>query len=261
MKVAVCLSGQPRAALDCFPFIYHNLILPNQADVFFHTYFDPDNLTMEKTHIGRGDCSVSPTLIEDLLQRYRPVKYLVEKPKSFFKPNMIVPSSRIKMSQEINKPQGWEVDQHKRHVLKGMMSMFYSIFKANELKENFANEQGFTYDYVIRVRFDCMPLQPIFCVNLQPNVLYYNDLGQPDKMPADWLNIGSNSIMNIYSSIYLNLEYFNSFEFFPLEERLPITVDTHECGGFNEYFVRDIMKLYRIPIQGLSIQCPLHRKS
>jgi hypothetical protein len=36
MKVAVCLSGQPRNANDTFGFIMNNIIKPNNADVFIH---------------------------------------------------------------------------------------------------------------------------------------------------------------------------------------------------------------------------------
>src|SRR6185436_17770941 len=41
MKVAVCLSGQPRYALECFPFIYQHIIEPNNADVFIHMNYAP----------------------------------------------------------------------------------------------------------------------------------------------------------------------------------------------------------------------------
>jgi hypothetical protein len=43
-KVAICISGQPREATLCFPFIYENIIKPNNADVFMHMNFDKENL-------------------------------------------------------------------------------------------------------------------------------------------------------------------------------------------------------------------------
>jgi hypothetical protein len=261
MRVAVCISGQPRNARDTFPYIYNHIVIPNNADVFIHTYFDPENLVMEKTHIGRGDCQLDAKVIDEIIHNYKPVRYLVEKPKAFAKPNIIVPENRIRMSKELNPCDDWDVEQHKKHVLKNMMSMYYSIFKANELKENYANEQGFVYDYVIRVRFDLVPMMPIQCASLDPNVLYYHDLGQPENQPCDWINIGSNMVMNIYSSVYFHLEYLNSYMFYSKADRLINTVEGQGGGGFNEYLTRDILSLHKIPVRGLNLQCILHPKN
>jgi len=43
MRVALCLSGQPRNALYTFSYIYNNIIKPNNADVFMHLNFENDN--------------------------------------------------------------------------------------------------------------------------------------------------------------------------------------------------------------------------
>lgn len=261
MRVAVCISGQPRNALETFPYIYQHIIQPNNADVFFHTYFDPNNLYMEKTHLNRGECTLDKNIIDQLVHLYKPVCYLVEKPKTFYKPNLIVPSSRIERSRKMNSTVNWTDDEHKRHTVKQMMSMFYSLFKANELKETYANEQGFTYDYVIRIRFDIVPLEPIQCSALDPNKLYFQDLNHPDQLISDWINIGSNLIMNVFSSTYLFLEYYNSFQFYSKEQRLPNTVDSNESGGYYEHTIRDIMKLHNIPSQGINFKCILHPKT
>jgi hypothetical protein len=261
MRVALCISGQPRNALETFPFIYHHIIQPNNADVFFHTYFDPNNLSVEKTHMNRGNCTLDKNIIENLISLYKPVRYLVEQPKSFYKQNYIVPTSRIQRSRELNSSIDWTDEQHKRHTLKQMMSMFYSIFKANELKENYANETGITYDYVIRIRFDIVPREPILCDTLDPDVLYFQDLAHPDHFISDWINIGSNLIMNVYSSLYLFLEYYNSFKFHSKEARYPTTVDSGECGGYYECMIRDIITLHKIPFNARNFNCTLHPRA
>ena len=56
MRVAVCLSGQPRNALITYEYIFQNIIQPNNADVFIHMNYDENNLYMEKTHIDKGNC-------------------------------------------------------------------------------------------------------------------------------------------------------------------------------------------------------------
>lgn len=261
MKVAVCLSGQPRNVAECFPYIYNHIILPNKADVFIHTYFDPENLVMEKSHIGRGECQLQENTVDQIVQLYNPVGILVEKPKTFWKPTIVVPELKIKCSYSMNGDKGWDREQHKKHMLKNMMSMYYSIFKANELKETYANEKGFVYDYVIRARFDLVPMGPIVCENLDPNILYYHEMNQPEHLVSDWINIGSNLTINIYSSVYFHLEYLNSYNYFPKTERLPNKNEGEDGGGFNEYLTRDILTLHKIPVCGVNLHCILHPKA
>lgn len=258
MRIAVCLSGQPRTAVGCFPYIYTNIIKPNNADVFFHTYFDPDNPYMEKTHIGRGDCYLHSNIIEEIIYLYKPVAYLVEKPKNFLKPTLEMSETRLKRSMEFNSNKNWSREQHKHHTIKQMMSMFYSIFKANELKENYANENGFVYDYVIRVRFDLLPLTPLDCTLYDPNKIYYLNLGHPDHLISDWINFGSNLVMNIYASIYLHIEYLLSPDFYLLKDRFPSTLEASDtCGGYYEYMVRDIMSLHKIESRTMNVHYTL----
>lgn len=260
MKVAVCLSGQPRGARETFPYIYNHIIRPNNADVFFHANFDSENLTMEKTHLGRGDCTLDKGIIDDLVQMYKPLAYLVEKPRDFYKPSITVPEKRIKMSKDYNPIDGWTDKEHSHHVMKQLMSMYYSIFKANELKENYSTEKGFTYDYVIRIRFDIVPLEPILCSTLDPHFLHYQDMGHPEGQISDWINISSNMVMNIYSSIYTHFEYINSFEYFQKDARPPCS-ESDVCGGFSEFMVRDMMILHKIPCRGKNFRCILHPKT
>jgi hypothetical protein len=259
MRVAVCLSGQPRSVRETFPYIYNNIIKPNNADVFIHTYFDPDNLYMEKIQLDRGNCSIDASIMDTVLELYKPKVYLVEKPKNFTKINFKMTEFRLKSSRELNKHKNWTDEEHTKHIIKQMMSQYYSIYKSNELKENYANENGFVYDFVIRLRFDLVPHQILTCEHYNPNFIYYQAMGHPDHLISDWINFGSNLIMNIYSSIYLHFEYLNTLDFFTKEMRLENTLEKSDvCGAFSEYMIRDIMTLHHIPSKPFDIACILH---
>lgn len=259
MRVAVCLSGQPRSVKETFPYIYNNIIKPNNADVFIHTYFDKDNLYIEKTHLDRGSCTTDETIVDTVLQLYKPKAYLVEKPKNFSKINLKMTEFRLKSSRELNKHRNWTDEEHIKHIIKQIMSQYYSIYKSNELKENYANEHGFVYDYVIRLRFDLVPRQILICEHYNPNFIYYQAMGHPDNIISDWINFGSNLIMNIYSSIYLHFEYLNTLDFFTKEMRLENTLEKSDvCGAYSEYMIRDIMTLHHIPSKPFDIACILH---
>ena len=248
MRVAVCLSGQPRGALKTFPYIYKNIIEPNNADVFIHMNYDENNRYMEKTHLDNGICICEPEIDKKIIDLYKPIHYLVENPKNMFKPNINFAEKRLENVMKMNKHRNFSRDECKKHIFKQYHSMCYSIYKCNELKETYANENGFVYDYVVRLRFDALPYDPIYILDKDPNFIYYLNLNHPDQLISDWFNFGSNSIMNIYSSIYLNTEYLNSFKFFKKDDRIENTFEPSDiCSGYAEFMVRDLMHLYKIP--------------
>jgi len=252
MKIAVCLSGQPRKALETYLYIFKNIIEPNNADVFMHMHYDKNNLFMEKSHADNGNCILEKDIDKLLIDLYKPTQYLIESPRNFKKPNLQLDEKRLLRSKQMNNHKNWTDIEHTEYTIKQVMSMYYSIYKSNELKEIYSNETGIVYDYVIRIRFDLKITTPIICKNLDPNILYYIEMGQPDQMISDWLNIGSNAIMNIYASQYLNLEYMNTFNFYPLKNRISSEPST-KCGGLCEHLLRDLIHLYKIPKQGIHI--------
>lgn len=254
MRVAVCLSGQPRNALITYEYIFQNIIQPNNADVFIHMNYDENNLYMEKTHIDKGNCILEKGIDKQIIQLYKPLDYIIESPINFKNPNLLVSERRIERMQELNKHKNMSNEEMKNYIIKQMSSMYYSIYKSNELKELYANKNGFVYDYVIRLRFDLIIYEPIICKNLDPNFIYYLNIYQPDNLISDWINIGSNSIMNIYSSLFLNMEYLNSFKFYKKGNRQENTYEPSDiCAGVYEHMLRDLMFLYNIPKIGLSI--------
>lgn len=259
MKVALCISGQPRNAIESFPYIKQNIIEPNQADVFIHMHYDPENLYIEKSHADKGNCQLQHGLDTEIIGLYQPKNALVEKPRNFQKPQIQIPPARLLRSYQMNSHKNWNDKQHLDYTIKNMTSMYYSIYKANELKEIYANEQGIVYDYVIRIRFDCILYQPLIVVNYNPHCISYLEIGQPDQLISDWMNFGSNAVMNVYASLYLHMDYLNTFRFYPSSERLPNTIEPSDtCGGCYEHMLRDLMYLHRIPKQPIHLRACLH---
>jgi len=251
MRVALCISGQPRSALETFPFINENIIKPNNADVFLHMHFSPENLYVEKSYADNGNCCLQSDIDKKLIELYNPKSYLVEPPRNFNKQNIKIDNDRIQRSVRMNKSKNWSDEYIEKYALKQITSMYYSIYKCNELKELYANENGIIYDYVIRLRFDALPLDPISCVGLDPDCIHYLNINQTDEMISDWINIGSNAIMNVYSSQYLLMDYFNTFKFDKIENR--ISNVPPDRGGLCEHLTRDVMHLFKIPKKLLAI--------
>lgn len=54
--------------------------------------------------------------------------------------------------------------------------------------------------------------------------------------------------MNVYASMYLQMDYLNLFTYFKKEERPENTLEPSDvCGGMAECMLMDLMHLHKIP--------------
>ena len=220
--------------------------------------FDSNNTYIEKSHADNGNCKLSSDIDKRVIDLYKPKSVLVEKPKNFKNINFKIPPARLKRSYDMNSKKNWSEEQHTEYTIKQLYSMYYSIYKCNELKELYALENNIHYDYVIRIRFDITPKDKLICSQYDPNYIHYLDLNQPDELISDWLNFGSNSIMNVYASLFLHMNYLNTFTFYKKEDRLLNLLEpSDDCGGFSEHMIRDLMHLHKIPNQAIKLNCGL----
>uniref|UniRef100_A0A6C0CRP7 Uncharacterized protein n=1 Tax=viral metagenome TaxID=1070528 RepID=A0A6C0CRP7_9ZZZZ len=257
MKVAILLSGHMSNLKQCYENIYQNIILPNQADVFIHSWYDENHLQRDSIDRNRNLILQKDDHLH-AIKLYQPKKYLFEKPKDFSKnyTHLHVPNSLILANKNGNKFE--TIEDAKKHIIRSSMSMFYGIYKCNELKEIYAEEQGITYDFVIRVRFDVQVSGIIDVNQLNKNYIYYIPLGQKDELVSDWVNVASNLIMNIYTSTFLKIEYLNTFMFLPKHQRKPITISpSNECMWGNEHFIRDVLDMHHISSRPLNLSARL----
>ena len=83
MKVALCLSGQPRVVEVGYHKLRASILDHNDVDVFIHTWFDKDNLSTESVIPGREGHQLDPGAIDKLIEIYQPKRILVDKPKNW----------------------------------------------------------------------------------------------------------------------------------------------------------------------------------
>lgn len=144
MKIALCLSGQPRGLPLSLKMLTTNLIGIENMDVFLHAWFDPDTIGQPydsaQAH-QQGRVGLVHPQTEELLLSLNPKEHLFEPQKDF-----------LFARQFISPP---EANQER------MASIFYSIYTANMLKKKYELEHGFEYDLVIRARYDLLYESPI----------------------------------------------------------------------------------------------------
>ena len=189
MKVALCISGQPRYLEEGHAQIDKNILQKYSPDVFVHTWWDnsmsnkkmelPATLSYGRTYHWREDTI-------DLIKKfYNPVVFLYE-PQIIFNPFNDV-------NYELARPSN-------------VHSMFFSIQRSNQLKIQYERENNFSYDIVIRCRFDVDIIKfDIDLYNLSMD--YVNCYAMRDSPNSD-LAISSSKNMDIYSSIYDNFEKY-----------------------------------------------------
>lgn len=126
MKIAICISGQPRNFKQSYESLKTYFLDKYDCDIYFHTW---KNDNFESTNFGFGNYQYNFNRNDfyNLSSIYQPEKYILEKP-------IIFDASGYKCPI-------W------RQPLNNTLSMFYSIYRSFQLVEG-------DYDYVIRTRFD-----------------------------------------------------------------------------------------------------------
>jgi hypothetical protein len=199
MRVAVCLSGQFRSVEKCYSNIYEKIIVPNNADVFYHSWYSDD--LVDKNFVSHE--SNKGFLIKNIhikaFELYRPKKHYLEHQIDFSNQ-----SSGISTHPFVMNPNS-------------IFSMFYSIFLSNKIKSEYEKENNFIYDAVIRCRFDLKPHDIIDVSQLDLNFLNVKgDCTHNIYCLNDHFAISNSKNMDIYSDTYNFLQkyYFEKKQYF-----------------------------------------------
>ncbi len=144
MKIALCLSGQPRGLTKNIDHLIANIIEPSGIkDIFIHMWFDESFVglpftTAQPAQFGKLGYWEADTV--DKLKKLKPKYMLVEPPKLFEEfSNLEAPESAVQP-----------------HIA----SNAYSIEQCNLLKCKYEKINNFKYDIVIRTRVDCLYEKP-----------------------------------------------------------------------------------------------------
>lgn len=186
MKVALCISGQPRSVDKTFPYINQNIIVPNKPDVFIHTWID--NSIIGRKPVSAGGIIASDTIpdnIHQIIQElYNPVVMRVEAPIKFNK------------SYERTYPQ---------IKVESSLSQRYSVFQSIDSVNMFDE-----YDAIIRMRFDWAIKTKIRVSDFDLNYLYCpNDCPHTNGV-NDQFAFSNQDIMTQYAELHNNIDMLYS---------------------------------------------------
>ena len=122
MKIALCVSGQPRGLATAFQYVKKNLLDKHDVTVFAHLWQDSTK-------------DLAP------LWMYEPKKFELEQPMN----------PDLSKYTRVPPPQpNWKV----KDPVRSTYNQLYAILKCNELKLVYEEENNMKFDWVIRSRFD-----------------------------------------------------------------------------------------------------------
>jgi hypothetical protein len=174
LKLALCLSGQARGLFQAHKYIKRNLLDVYNVDVFCHTWKPKGGITQIKMY-------------EDINFLYNPKYLAYDMPlPTTTNSDMFVPNAS--------------------HPANFCTSMFYSIYKANDLRIRHQVLNDVKYDFVIRSRFDLALNKLIDFSTLEKGKVYISkDTDGPNPLLNDQFAIADPDTMNVYASTFLNL--------------------------------------------------------
>ena len=184
MKVAVCISGQPRNVQSTYPLIYENLIEPNNADVFVHSWIDPNFIGRRPVSSGGVIASdVIPANIDQIiLDLYQPKAHIFE--------------SQIEFDGS-----KYEERKYPQIKPKNSISQRYSVFRSISLALTHD-----IYDCIVRIRFDWALGVPIEVVDFDlTHLVCPNDCPHPNGI-NDQFGFGNTDVMMYYAGLYYNID-------------------------------------------------------
>ncbi len=153
MKIAFCISGQPRFWSRCYDNWMSTIFPSSQKDIFFHFW------TYNTLPSGSGDNSYS--IITDnekteIIKKLNPKKFVFDDRRI----NPIGPQV-IPRNEFVQKPLGWWCH-----------SQYYSMWYVSRLKRQYELANRFEYDIVVRLRSDLIFTDPITEHPVDHNTIY-----------------------------------------------------------------------------------------
>lgn len=193
MKIALCLSGKIDFALKSFEYLHSNLLARYDIDIFMHFWKAPDDITVKS------------------LSKYRPKKFMIES----------APDKSIEDKyMTIQHPPGTKVYN--------IICMYYSVYQSNLLKQAFEKENNFKYDIVIRSRYDYAINVGLDFSSFEKDSIYvpsdWTPQNRKDYVLNDQFAYGSSENMDLYSSVYTNIDNMFNKTYFHGENFLGMTL-------------------------------------
>lgn len=200
MRIAICLSGHVRSYSKTFHEFESAILKPNaehEIDIFISTWTTTD--ANVSGHIFRT--KVVPPMVPvdfiDICEKYNPKIMHID--------------HTIDLSH-MRSEETYQTHMRPGTVPIAIFSMFYKMGHADFLRQSYQKIKEFTYDRVIRTRFDLSYPKQYPITDYDPNILYLPPMVQHeacDWSGRQWYNdkfaIASDANMQHYAKLHDNI--------------------------------------------------------
>lgn len=202
MKVAVCISGQPRSFDKGYWYLEKNLLDHHDCDIFIHTWENP------------------VVDVQDIIDLY--------KPRSIFFEDYPV-------SREVLNVRYHNTPNPNQFPAANSALAFYSMFKTAEMKRRAELIDG-VYDAVIKTRFDYALNRELPLSSMDRNKIHIPNCRMvPDRdFGNDQFAFGSSWVMDRYMSTFMFLDYYYNIGI-PMNGEAMMCATLRHHGLFGEY--------------------------
>jgi hypothetical protein len=197
VKVALCISGQPRFFRKSYEFLYNNFIRLNDVDVFLHTWeysdehkdkpFDSASWNVNNSDVYLGH----EETVKQLTELYKPKLFKTSKLQEI----------TVKNWQSFPLTNGENLSEitHK---------MFFTIMESVKLVEKYSKENNLSYDVIVRTRYDAAPLSEIIIERIDKETVYHTDSCRNPNVLSDWFFWASTQHMYNLCHVYEDIDDF-----------------------------------------------------
>lgn len=227
MKIALCLSGQPRNLERAFDTVREAIIRDYPIDVFAHFWKGEAPVDPNDPNLGDMKAAEDPEVFKKALQLYRPKLWLFEEQPDFscnqyFTETYGQDWQQYGLEFPLNNLEVWA--QYKDRLFNtygdrphNMISQLTSWQRSNQLKKTWEQIHGFKYDCVIRMRTDFVignvmnwevaDLNSLHVVGGPHDCQHHASKGD-DFAINDWFGFANSEIMDYYASLIDRMPYY-----------------------------------------------------
>ena len=192
MKIALCISGQPRTWKRCYQSWFDAVSHLGEVDVFYHMWnFNTlPNFAAGFLKTRLPDVTLAPHEIMEIYNTLKPTDHIIDGPRDFPKPN-------------VTNPIAWWT-----------RSQFYGLKRCAFLKREYEIRNNFEYDIVLRIRTDLLLNYKLPYQTLQPNMMYtcvnYHDPEYNTFRIGDTFYYANSYTYDLMSNFYDALDYIDA---------------------------------------------------
>jgi hypothetical protein len=246
MKIAICLYGQPRNYIVGYNNI-KKIFFGYNIEFFFHCWTINNLETYDVApwrNINKENLIVNDQekINSDLINLYKPVKYMFEKSINKFDENIYLNTIAYENSNSNNKSN-----------INNVLSQIYSRNRVCDIFNNYVTNNNLTYDFVVICRFDINNCFKLNFYGLNKDNVYVSNIHSPRKIIDDNFIISPQLIFVKWFKIFDNLknilsnyELKNKIEL--VGEKLIINAEELVLANYLFYFdLKNIIYLSNIP--------------